>query len=69
MFGIMLNLSKAALALAVSPLDALADIATLPASAESSHAPFARTARRLEQAGRAFDAACDPESPPNELTK
>lgn len=69
MFGVLLNLSKAALALAVSPVAALVDVVTLPASAERNSAPFAWTARRLEQAGRAFDAACDPESSSNELTK
>lgn len=69
MFGILFNLSKAALAVAVTPLDALVDVVTLPASAEGNTPPFARTSRRLEQAGRAFDAACDPETTTNELTK
>lgn len=69
MFGTLLNLSKAALAVAVTPLDALVDVVTLPASAEGSTPPFARTSRRLEQAGRAFDAACEPEASDNELTK
>jgi hypothetical protein len=69
MLGTLLNLSKAALAVAVSPVDALVDVVTLPACAEANTPPFARTARRLEQAGRAFDAACEPAASANELTK
>lgn len=69
MLGTLVNLSKSVLALAVVPVDAVVDVATLPASAESSAPPFGRTARRLEQAGRVFDAACDPLGTNNDLTK
>lgn len=69
MLGTLFNLSKSVLALAVTPLDAAVDIATLPASAERGAEPFGRTARRLEQAGQAFDAACEPSPSSNEITK
>lgn len=69
MLGTLVNLSKSVLALAVVPVDAVVDVVTLPVSAEGSAPPFARTARRLEQAGRAFDVACDPREANNDLTK
>lgn len=56
----LLNLCKAAVAVAVSPVLAVADIATLPASAYDGRHPFTRTRDALRTAGRALDAATAP---------
>jgi hypothetical protein len=69
MLGTLVNLSKSVLSLAVVPADAVVDVVTLPVSAEGGAPPFARTARRLKQAGRAFDAACEPSESNKEIMK
>lgn len=64
MFDMLKNLTKAAVAVAVAPIDAVVDIATLPVSAEDPQAGmFDRTTKRLKQAGDALDAALKPEKP------
>ncbi len=56
------NLLKAAVAVVVTPVAIVADILTLPASSlDPYRGPFDRTAKRLEQAGEALDAAVKPE--------
>lgn len=63
MFKMLGNLTKAVVAVAVSPIDAVVDIVTLPASALDPEAgPFDRTAKRLNQAGEAFDEALKPDT-------
>lgn len=62
MFGTLTNLTKAAVAVAVSPVALAVDIVTLPASAESvNRGAFDRTAKCFKQAGKALDAAVAPE--------
>jgi hypothetical protein len=62
MFKTLSNLTKAAIGVAVTPIDAVIDIVTLPESAYDDTDPFARTKKRLKQAGEAFDEAVKPES-------
>lgn len=63
MFGMLKNLTKAAVAVAVTPVDAVVDLATaIPrASDKPNEDLFAGTQRRLQQAGKALDAALTPE--------
>jgi hypothetical protein len=69
MLGTLFNLSKAAVAVAVTPLAAAVDVVTLPPNAERGAPPFGRAARCLGQAGKAFDAAIEPSESANELMK
>ncbi len=69
MLGTLINLSKSVLAVAATPLDAVVDVVTLPTSAERGAPPFGCVAHRLEQAGRAFDAACEPSESTKEIMK
>lgn len=57
MSGILKNLTRAALAVVVSPIDLVADVATLPASGYDGKHPFHRTKKRLGQAADAVDEA------------
>ncbi len=61
MFGMLTNLTKAVVAVAVAPVDAVVDVITLPASASDGTGPFDRTAKRLSQAADAMDAALKPD--------
>lgn len=61
MFGMLTNLTKAALAVAVSPVALAVDIVTLPASAGSNNGPFDRTTAVLGAAGDAVTKAIKPE--------
>jgi hypothetical protein len=62
MFSMLKNLTKAVVAVAVTPVDAVVDVLTLPASSLDPHrGPFDHTAKRLQQAGDALDAAIKPE--------
>lgn len=57
MFVMIKNLTKAAIAVAVSPVDAVVDIVTAPESAYNNKPFFNRTEKRLQQAADAMDAA------------
>lgn len=58
MFGIIGNLTKAAVAVVLSPVAVVVDIVTLPASAEDPRrGPFDRTAGLLDAAGEAVTKA------------
>lgn len=58
MFSTITNLAKAAVAAAVTPVALVADIATLPASADDWNAgPFDKTSACLKAAGKAVDDA------------
>lgn len=61
MFNMLTNLTKAAAAVVVSPLALVADLATLPASAEDPHrGAFDRTGAMLDAAGDAIAEAVKP---------
>lgn len=66
MFSMLKNLTKAAVAVAVTPIDAALDLATaIPRAADRpSEDLFAGTQKRLAQAGKALDAALSPEKDP-----
>ena len=56
MFDMLKNLTKATIAVAVTPITATVDMVTMPVDAldgEFAH----RTRKKLDQAGRALDAA------------
>jgi hypothetical protein len=60
----LINLAKAATALALAPIAAVADVLTMPASAHRGDAhPFGRTARMLQRAAECADHATRPEQP------
>jgi hypothetical protein len=46
------KLMKAAVAVTLSPVALVADIVTLPASADSGRSPFSRTGKLLDSAGK-----------------
>jgi len=60
MFSLLTNLTKAAVAVAVLPVDAVSDVLTLGGSLSESGE--SAVAKRLEQAGKALDAAVKPEA-------
>lgn len=60
MFSLLANLTKAAVAVAVLPVDAVSDVLTLGGSLSDSGE--SAVAKRLEQAGKALDAAVKPEA-------
>jgi hypothetical protein len=55
------NVVKASFAVAASPVALIADLATLPASAEYDRHPFERTGKMLGAAGRCMSEAVKPE--------
>ena len=59
--GILSNLTKAVVNVAVSPVALVVDIATLPASACDLKGPFDRTANCFKRAGRCVEAAAEPD--------
>ena len=62
MFEILSNLTKAAVSVAAAPIALVADVVTLPASAEDPHrGPFDRTSACFDAAGEAFKAAVAPD--------
>lgn len=63
MLSMLKNLTKAAVAVAITPVDAVVDLATaIPRAADKpNEALFAGTAKRLKQAGAALDKALEPE--------
>lgn len=62
MLSLLTNLTKAAVAVVISPVAVVADVLTLPASSIDPHrGPFDRTAAVLEAAGRCFSEAVKPE--------
>lgn len=65
MFSMLKNLTKAAVAVAVTPVDVVVDLATaIPRAIDRPNEDlFAGTERRLKQAGAALDAAIKPERP------
>lgn len=65
MFDMLKNLTKAAVAVVVTPVDVVVDLATaIPRASDKPHEDlFAGTQKRLTQAGQALDAALKPEKP------
>lgn len=65
MFDMLKNLTKAAVAVVVAPVDAVVDLATaIPRAVDKPNEDlFAGTEKRLKQAGAALDAALKPEKP------
>ena len=62
MFKLLSNLTKAAVAVAVTPVTATVDFLTLPDSAcDPNKGMFDRTAKKLQQAADALDEAVKPE--------
>lgn len=60
MFGILGNLTKAVVAVALTPVALAVDIVTLPASAErGENHPFGRTGDLLNAAGKNISKAVD----------
>ena len=59
MFGMIKNLTRAAVAIAVMPADVVADAITLGGTLSDKKEPY--TLSRLKQAGKALDAALEPE--------
>lgn len=59
--SMLANLGRAAAALALTPVAAVADVLTLPASAYNDKHPFARTAATLRRAGECADEATKPQ--------
>lgn len=72
MFNTLKNLTKAAVAVVVAPVDVVVDLATAIPRAQDSPEEnlFAGTEKRLKQAGKALDEALKPggefEEPANE---
>lgn len=61
MFGLLESLTKAAVAVAVTPIDLAIDVVTLPASSMDPHrGPFERTGKRLEQVAQNVNDAVAP---------
>jgi hypothetical protein len=60
MFGILGNLTKAAVSVALTPVAIVVDVVTLPASAERGEDhPFQRTGNLLNSAGKSVSKAID----------
>jgi hypothetical protein len=60
MFGILGNLTKAAVAMALTPVALVVDLVTLPASANrGDDHPFGRTGELLNAAGKNVSKAID----------
>jgi hypothetical protein len=57
MFGMLTNLSKAIVSVAIAPVALVVDIVTLPASAENNSGPFDRTTKLLDNAGECIKEA------------
>jgi len=53
------NITKSVVAVAVTPVDLVVDIATLPKSAFEDENPFHRTEKRLKQAADAMNKALE----------
>lgn len=61
MFSFLSNVAKAATAIVVTPVATAVDIVKLPATiVDPRRDPFENTNKRLQQAGRAVDAAVKP---------
>lgn len=60
MLSILTNLTKAVVAVAVTPASVVVDVVKLPATAYDGRHPFDSTKRRLQQASEAMDAAVRP---------
>ncbi|MCA7085833.1 hypothetical protein K7G19_19780 [Cupriavidus sp. DB3] len=60
MLDILSNTIKAAVAVAVSPVDMVVDVVTLPSTALEGKDAFGRTAKRFQQVAEAIDAAVKP---------
>ena len=58
----LLNLMKATVSVALTPVTVVADILTLPASALDGDGPFDRTAAMLKTAQECVNEAVTPES-------
>jgi len=62
MFGMLEKLTKAAVAVAVTPVALAVDIVTLPDDAEPGKEPFSRTGGLLKSAGENISKAVDSDS-------
>lgn len=60
MFSFLSNVAKAATAIVVTPVATAVDIVKLPVTALDDRDPFENTNKRLNQAGKAIDAALKP---------
>ncbi len=58
----LLNILKATVSVALTPVTLVADILTLPASASDGNGPFDRTAAMLKNAQECVKEAVTPES-------
>lgn len=61
MFSFVSSIAKAAVSVAAAPVALVADLATLPASAEGNGSPFSRTEKMLTAAGQNLTNAVRPE--------
>jgi len=62
MFGILSSLTKATIGVALTPVAILADVVTLPASAEDPYAgPFDKTAKLFDNIAENFNKALEVE--------
>ena len=61
MFDMLKNLTKATVAVAVTPVTLAADFMMMPVDASEGEDFAHRTAKKLRQAGNALDAALKPE--------
>lgn len=61
MFKMLGNLTKAAVAVAVTPITLAVDVVAIPFDSTNDKDFAHRTTKKLEQAGRAFDAAVEAE--------
>lgn len=57
---ILSNLTRAAVAVALTPVAAVADVLTLPSSAYNDRAPFGRVAGLVRSAGQCVKQATKP---------
>jgi hypothetical protein len=60
-FDVLTNVTKAAIAVTVSPVTLIADVLTLPASAENNTDPLRRTGAMLDAASDAMSEAVKPQ--------
>lgn len=61
MFGMLSNLTKAVVSVAVTPITATVDILMIPVDAESNNDAFHRTTGVIKNAGDCFNEAVKPE--------
>ena len=57
MFDMLINLTKAAISIAATPIAAVVDVVSLPSTAYNGEDAFKNTEDCLDSAGKAFKAA------------